>query len=73
MRRYRTLKPTHSYARYATVGQALLQTLAQGLGDGFVPEVKAAWTEVYGVLAGAMMTAAAAAEPAPAAPLLSTV
>ena len=58
---------------YATVGQALLQTLAQGLGDGFVPEVKAAWTEVYGVIAGAMMTAAAAAEPAPAAPLLSTV
>ena len=58
---------------YATVGQALLQTLAQGLGEGFVPEVEAAWTEVYGVIAGAMMTAAVAAEAAPAAPLLSTV
>ena len=58
---------------YATVGQALLQTLAQGLGDGFAPEVEAAWTEVYGVIAGAMLTAATAAEPAPAAPLLSAV
>ena len=61
---------------YATVGQALLQTLAQGLGDGFAPEVEAAWTDVYGVIAGAMMTAATAAtaaRPAPAAPLLSAV
>jgi hemoglobin-like flavoprotein len=42
---------------YATVGTALLQTLAQGLGDAFSAEVEAAWTEVYGVIAGAMIEA----------------
>src|SRR5690349_13943920 len=30
-------------ADYATVGQALLETLAVGLGDGFTPEVREAW------------------------------
>lgn len=39
---------------YTTVGTALLQTLAQGLGDAFTAEVRAAWTEVYGVIANAM-------------------
>jgi hemoglobin-like flavoprotein len=53
---------------YATVGTALLQTLAQGLGDGFTPEAEAAWTEAYGVIASNMI---AAAEPAPAAPQFS--
>lgn len=56
---------------YATVGTALLQTLAQGLGDSFAPEVEAAWTEVYGVIAGAMVKAATTSEPAPTAPRLS--
>jgi hemoglobin-like flavoprotein len=42
---------------YATVGTALLQTLAQGLGDAFSAEVEAAWTEVYGVIAGTMIEA----------------
>lgn len=37
--------------QYATVGEALLWTLEQGLGEDFTPEVKEAWTEVYGVLA----------------------
>lgn len=46
---------------YATVGAALLQTLAQGLGSGFSADVEAAWTEVYGVIAGAMTDAAAQA------------
>lgn len=45
---------------YQTVGAALLQTLRQGLGEDFTPEVKQAWTEVYGLIASEMMTAAAA-------------
>jgi hemoglobin-like flavoprotein len=36
---------------YATVGAALLWTLEQGLGADFTPEVKEAWTKVYGILA----------------------
>jgi hemoglobin-like flavoprotein len=36
---------------YNTVGSALLWTLEQGLGEAFTPEVKAAWTEVYTLLA----------------------
>ncbi len=44
---------------YDTVGAALLKTLRQGLGVAYTPEVDAAWTEVYGVLAGTMKEAAA--------------
>lgn len=39
---------------YDTVGEALLWTLKEGLGDQFTPEVKRAWQEVYGVLARVM-------------------
>ena len=46
-------------AHYETVGTALLWTLQQGLGDGFTPDVKTAWTSVYGVLAKTMKDAAA--------------
>jgi hemoglobin-like flavoprotein len=46
-------------AHYDTVAGALLWTLEQGLGEGFTPDVKAAWTAVYGVLAGTMKDAAA--------------
>ena len=53
---------------YDTVGEALLWTLKEGLGDAFTPEVKRAWTEVYGVLARVMKQGAtevaAKAEPA---------
>jgi hemoglobin-like flavoprotein len=45
-------------ADYDTVGAALLWTLEQGLGPAFTPEVKSAWTTVYGVLASTMKTAA---------------
>ena len=31
-------------SHYATVGEALLWTLQQGLGEAFTPEVRAAWT-----------------------------
>ena len=43
---------------YDTVGEALLWTLGQGLGDDFTPEVEAAWTELYVTLATVMKTAA---------------
>lgn len=44
--------------QYGTVGQALLDTLAKGLGDDFTPEVKNAWTVIYGVLSTTMIAAA---------------
>jgi hemoglobin-like flavoprotein len=52
---------------YDTVGQALLDTLQQGLGDDFTPEVRAAWAEVYTLLAGVMRNAATGAASAVAA------
>ena len=45
---------------YDTVGSALLCTLEQGLGEGFSPDVRAAWTQAYGTLATVMIDAAAA-------------
>ena len=47
-------------AQYATVGAALLWTLGQGLGDGFTPEVEAAWAAAYTLLSGVMIDAAKA-------------
>jgi hemoglobin-like flavoprotein len=47
-------------AHYATVGESLLWTLEQGLGDAFTPDVRAAWTEAYGTLATVMIEAARA-------------
>ena len=46
-------------AHYAVVGDCLLWTLGQGLGDEFTPDTKAAWAKAYGVLSGAMIEAAA--------------
>ena len=43
---------------YDTVGQALLWTLKQGLGDEFTEQVEEAWTETYTVLATTMKDAA---------------
>ena len=51
---------------YESVASALLWTLRQGLGAAFTPEVKDAWVETYGILAGVMQ--AAAAEPRQQAP-----
>ena len=42
-------------AHYDVVGQALLDTLALGLGDAFTPDLKAAWAEIYGVIAKTMI------------------
>ncbi len=44
-------------AHYTAVGTALLWTLEKGLGEHWNTELKAAWTEVYTVLANAMITA----------------
>ena len=46
-------------AHYATVGEALLWTLEQGLGASFTRPVRAAWAEAYGILASVMIAAAA--------------
>lgn len=44
---------------YEVVGAALLDTLAQGLGEAFTTEVRQAWTSVYQTMAGVMIQAAA--------------
>ena len=49
-------------AHYATVGEALLWTLEQGLGEDFTPSVREAWTAVYTALAEVMQQAAAEVE-----------
>jgi hemoglobin-like flavoprotein len=46
-------------AHFETVGQALLDTLAIGLGEAFTTEVREAWATAYGILAGVMQSAAA--------------
>jgi hemoglobin-like flavoprotein len=46
---------------FEPVGEALLWTLAQGLGSDFTPPVRAAWTEVYMTLSRVMKDAAAQA------------
>ena len=43
---------------YDTVGQALLDTLAKGLGEAFTDDTRRAWTTVYGVLSTTMIAAA---------------
>lgn len=52
---------------YATFGEALLWTLGQLLGERFTPEVRAAWSDAYETLAGAMKQAAVEAREARAA------
>jgi hemoglobin-like flavoprotein len=49
------VKPEH----YATVAEALLWTLEQGLGDDFTPEAKEAWTIAYSLLANTAIEATA--------------
>ncbi len=46
---------------YDTVGEALIWTLQQGLGEGFTAEVKEAWLDTYTLVATTMKTAAAQA------------
>jgi|SRR5215510_13060785 len=46
-------------ADYNVVGEVLLWTLERGLGGAFTPEVRAAWTKIYDVLAATMQAGAA--------------
>ena len=45
-------------AHYDTVGEALLWTLREGLGEGFTLEHREAWAEAYYTLASVMIGAA---------------
>jgi hemoglobin-like flavoprotein len=49
------VKPAH----YETVGTALIDTLAEGLGEAFTPEQREAWTALYAYIATRMQLAAA--------------
>lgn len=49
-------------SHYDTVGEALLWTLQQGLGEAFTVDTRQAWAEVYGVLAATMRAAATEVE-----------
>lgn len=43
---------------YATVGDALLWTLEQGLGEAFTSAIHDAWVAVYGLISSVMIAAA---------------
>jgi hemoglobin-like flavoprotein len=43
---------------YATVGQALIQTLSLAFGERFTPELRSAWLTAYGTISGVMIAAA---------------
>jgi len=43
---------------YVVVGEVLLWTLEQGLGDAFTDETRAAWSKVYGLVSDTMQEAA---------------
>jgi hemoglobin-like flavoprotein len=44
-------------AMFATVGQALIDTLAVGLGDAFTPETRNAWIDAFEILSSVMIGA----------------
>jgi hemoglobin-like flavoprotein len=62
-------------AHYEIVGEALLGMLDDVLGDRCTPEVRAAWTKLYGLMATAMQRGAAGGngEVATSNPHLATV
>lgn len=43
---------------YATVGQALIQTLSLAFGERFTPELRGAWLAAYGAISSVMIAAA---------------
>src|SRR6059058_298048 len=51
-------RPEH----YPVVAAALLWTLEKGLGEAWTPELSKAWTDVYGVLSGYMISEAYGAQ-----------
>ena len=50
---------------YGVVGETLLWTLEQGLGEAFTDETRRAWTEAYEALAGVMIQASALSQEEP--------
>jgi hemoglobin-like flavoprotein len=44
---------------YAKFGSALIGTLEEGLGDGFTPELRGAWTEAFLLISALMRRGAA--------------
>jgi len=53
-------RPEH----YPVVGEVLIASLAQVAGDAWTTEHELAWTEAFGVVAGAMLDGARSAQPA---------
>ena len=47
---------------YATVGQALIQTLSLAFGERFTPDLRSAWLTAYSAISGAMIAAAGRAQ-----------
>ncbi len=43
---------------FPIVGDALIGTLQEALGESFTPDVKAAWKEIYGVISSTMIEGA---------------
>ena len=54
-------------SHYATVGQALLDTLAHAMGEEFDDEMRAAWTAVFSLMASVMQMGAREMVESPAA------
>ena len=52
-------------AHYAVVGETLLWTLEQGLGDAFTDEARDAWAAAYDTLSGVMIKASALGQEEP--------
>lgn len=50
-------------AHYNVVGEALLLTLAQVLGDAWTPEARAEWTQTYGEMVELMLSGAESSTP----------
>jgi len=53
---------------YATVRQALVDMFAEVMGDGFTPEMRQAWGELYDFIEAAMLRGAAVAQKQSATP-----
>ena len=49
-------------SHYGTVGHALIDTLAKGLGPDFTPETREAWLAAYSLLTTVMKAGAAEVE-----------
>lgn len=52
-------------AHYPVVGEVLLWTLEQGLGEAFTPDVRDAWATAYGIVSATMIGAASETRPVP--------